>query len=148
MLFPFRSAVLSTLLALNLALPALAQEAAAVPGLAEQAQTTCKAELETFCKTVTPGEGRLLACLYAYNDKLSGACEYALLGAAAQLDQAISALEYVANECQKDIDSLCAGVIAGRGRILACLTSAMNKVSAGCARAIKPTGLKDDYELK
>jgi hypothetical protein len=145
---PFRSAVLSTLLALNLALPALAQDATAVPGLAEQAQTACKVELETFCKTVTPGEGRLLACLYAHNDKLSGACEYALLDAAAQLDQAISALEYVANECQKDIDSLCAGVIAGRGRILACLASAGSKVSASCAHAIEQTGLKDDYELR
>jgi hypothetical protein len=144
---PFRSTVVSTLVVLNLALPALAQDAA-VPSLAEQAQTACKTELDSFCKTVTPGEGRLLACLYAYNDKLSGACEYALLDAAAQLDQAISALDYVANECQKDIDSLCAGVIAGRGRILACLASAGSKVSAGCARAIERTGLTDDYELK
>jgi hypothetical protein len=145
---PFRYAALSILLTLDLALPAFAQDATAIPGLAEQVQTTCKAELETFCRTVTPGEGRLLACLYAYNDKLSGACEYALLDAAAQLDQAISALEYVANECQKDIDSLCTGVTAGRGRIVACLASAGSKVSAGCAHAIEQTGLKDDYELK
>ena len=139
---PFRSAVLSTLLALGLAPPVFAQDAAAVPGLAGQAQAACKAELETFCKTVTPGEDRLLACLYAHNDKLSGACEYALLDAAAQLDQAVSALEHVADECRKDIDSLCAGVIAGRGRILACLASAGGKVSAGCARAIEQTGLR------
>ena len=77
------------------------------------------------------------------NDKLPGACEYPLLDAAAQLDQAISTLEYVANEGQKDIDSLCAGVIAGSDRILACLTSAESKVSPGCARAIEQTGLKD-----
>ena len=144
---PFRSAVLSTLSALGLALPAFAQDETG-PGLAGQAQAACKAELETFCKTVTPGERRLLACLYAHNDKLSGACEYALLDAAAQLDQAVSALEHVADECRKDIDSLCAGAIAGRGRILACLGSAGSKVSAGCARAIEQTGLKVDYELK
>jgi hypothetical protein len=145
---PFRSALLSTLLALGLTLPAFARDATAVPGLAEQTRAACKAELETFCETVTPGERRLLACLYAHNDKLSGACEYTLLDAAAQLDQAVSALEHVADECRKDIASLCAGAIAGRGRILACLGSAGSKVSAGCARAIEQTGLKVDYELK
>jgi hypothetical protein len=28
----------------------------------------CNKEFETYCKDVTPGEGRLLACLYAYED--------------------------------------------------------------------------------
>ena len=51
-------------------------------------------------------------------------------------------------QAQKDIDSLCAGVIAGRGRIFACLASAGSKVSASCAHAIEQTGLKDDYELR
>ena len=52
----------------------------------------CKTELETHCKGVTPGEGRLLACLYAYEDKLSSRCDYALYDAAARLDQAVTAL--------------------------------------------------------
>ena len=38
----------------------------------------CKKELTTYCKDVKPGEGRGLACLYAYSDKLSGQCEYPL----------------------------------------------------------------------
>jgi hypothetical protein len=36
----------------------------------------CKTELEKYCNQVTPGQGRVLACLYAYGDKLSSKCEY------------------------------------------------------------------------
>ena len=35
----------------------------------------CKTEIDTYCKAVEPGDGRILACLYAYGDKLSGKCE-------------------------------------------------------------------------
>ena len=55
--------------------------------LIETVANGCKTELETYCKTVTPGEGRVLACLYAYGDKLSGKCEYALYDAAARLER-------------------------------------------------------------
>jgi hypothetical protein len=63
----------------------------------------CKVELEKYCKDVTPGEGRVLACLYAFGDKLSPKCEYALYDAAAQLERAVAALSYVANECDADL---------------------------------------------
>ena len=58
----------------------------------------CKKELNTHCKKVTAGEGRLLACLYAYSDKLSGQCEYALYDAAVQLERAVAALALL-SEC-------------------------------------------------
>jgi len=35
--------------------------------LVDQVKEGCKAELESYCKQVTPGEGRLLACLYAFH---------------------------------------------------------------------------------
>ena len=53
--------------------------------LLETVANGCKEELEKYCGNVTPGEGRVLACLYAYGDKLSGRCEYALYDAASQL---------------------------------------------------------------
>ena len=73
----------------------------------------CNKELKTYCKDVTPGEGRLLACLYAHGDKLSGQCEYALYDAAVQLERAVAALGYLVNECRDDLESLCSGVPAG-----------------------------------
>src|SRR5215510_15189670 len=81
----------------------------------------CKTELETYCKDVTPGEGRVLACLYAREDKLSGRCEYALYDASIQLDRAVNALSYFANECDTDLEKHCAAIAPGEGRIVACL---------------------------
>ena len=103
----------------------------------------CKTELETYCKNVTPGEGRILACLFAYQDKLSGKCEYALYDASVQLERAVAALAYVANECADDLDKHCSGVAAGEGRLLDCIEKNENKVSSRCKDAMKEVGLKE-----
>ena len=102
----------------------------------------CKQELETYCKGVTPGQGRVLACLYARSDKLSGQCEYALYDAAAQLERAVAALSYAVNECKDDLQKLCSGVPAGQGRLLNCLEKNDSQVSGRCKQALKDTGLK------
>jgi hypothetical protein len=102
----------------------------------------CKTEIATYCKDVKPGEGRILACLYAYEDKLSGKCEYALYDAAARLERAVAALTYVAKECEADIVANCSGVKAGEGRVLQCLEKNEAKVSNRCKGAIKEVGLK------
>ncbi len=110
--------------------------------LVETVLKGCETELKTFCKGVTPGEGRILACLYAYGDKLSGQCEFALYDAAAQLERFVAALTYVANECDEDIDRYCAGVQAGEGRILACLEAQGTKIQGRCTQALEDVGLK------
>jgi len=102
----------------------------------------CKHELTTYCKDVTPGQGRGLACLYAHGDKLSGKCEYALYDAAAQLERAVAALSYVANECATDLDRFCQGVPAGKGRLLECINKNDPNVSSRCKEAINEVGLK------
>jgi hypothetical protein len=103
----------------------------------------CKKELETYCKDVTPGEGRLLACIFAYEDKLSTRCEYALYDSAAQLERAIGALTYVANECDQDLRKHCADVEVGEGRLLECLEKNKKDVSNRCQQALKDVGLTD-----
>ena len=110
--------------------------------LVETVANGCKAELDTYCKDVTPGEGRILACLYARSDKLSGKCEYALYDAAAQLERAVAALSYVVNECVDDLDKFCQNVAAGEGRLLECIEKNDKKVSARCKGAMKQVGLK------
>ena len=96
----------------------------------------CSAEIEKYCSQVTPGEGRMLACFFAHEDKLSGQCQYALYNASAQLEHAISALNYVAGQCQNDIVTHCANVAAGEGRILECLEANSEAVSGPCKAAI------------
>jgi hypothetical protein len=102
----------------------------------------CEKEIETYCKNVTPGEGRGLACLYAYNDKLSNRCEYALYDAAAQLDRILNALSYLANECRDDLQKYCSGVQEGEGRILNCINKKKDVVNARCRKAMDEVQLK------
>ena len=115
---------------------------AVAEGLVKTVATGCEKEILAYCKDVTPGEGRILACLYAHEDKLSGQCEYALFDAASQLERAVSALSYVANECGDDLDAFCSEVTAGEGRLLDCLNKNEKKVSSRCKQALKDTGLK------
>jgi hypothetical protein len=116
--------------------------AAAQQGPVETVAKGCKKELESYCSGVTPGQGRVLACLYAYGDKLSGRCEYALYDAAVQLERAVAALTFVASECEDDLEKFCASVPAGEGRLLNCLDEQGDKVSDRCRQAIRDVGLK------
>ena len=116
--------------------------ASAQQNLADIVEKGCNTEIKKYCASVTPGEGRVLACLYAYSDKLSGKCEYALYDAAAQLERAVAALTYVANECEDDLDKYCEGVVAGEGRLLKCIEKHGDKISKRCRDAIEDVGLK------
>ena len=102
----------------------------------------CKTDIDTYCKNVTQGEGRVLACLYAYSDKLSNRCEYALYDAASQLERVVSALVYAASECHDDLKAYCSDIQPGEGRLLDCLDKNKDKVSARCKQAQKDVGLK------
>ncbi len=117
--------------------PATAQQS-----LIDTVANGCKEEIQKYCSSVTPGQGRVLACLYAYEDKLSGRCEYALYDAAVQLERAVAALSYVVNECSSDLKQYCSSVAAGEGRLQQCLQKNDAKVSARCKQARKDVGLK------
>jgi hypothetical protein len=102
----------------------------------------CQVELTTYCKDVTPGEGRILACIYAFEDKLSPRCEYALYDSIDQLNRTLTNLSYVVAECGDDLDAYCSDVKPGEGRLLDCLNRNEDKVSSRCNNALKQVGLK------
>ena len=116
--------------------------ALAADNVIETVDKGCKKELTSYCKDVTPGEGRILACLYAHSDKLTGQCEYALYDAAAQLERFVAALTYLANECDADLEKFCAEVAVGEGRVLKCLDENSSKISARCTQALKDVSAK------
>ncbi len=119
-----------------------ASSAFAVENVINKAAEGCKKELETYCSKVTPGEGRILACLYAHEDKISTRCDYALYDAAVQLERAVSALAYVANECDEDLDKFCSSVAVGQGRLANCLKKNEKQISKRCSKAIDDVGLE------
>ena len=136
--------LLVVLLLLFLALPAFAADplTKGVQGALDTFSEGCQKELTTFCKDVTPGEGRIIACLYAFQDKLSPRCEYALYDSVDQLDRTLTNLSYAIGECRDDLKKNCADVKPGEGRLLDCLGKNEAKVSVRCNTALKDVGLK------
>ena len=113
--------------------------ASAQDSLLEYVVDACAADLEKYCSQVTPGEGRLLHCAAAHEDKLSGQCDYALYRAASLLEQLAVAIVYVAESCAAEIEGMCANVEAGEGRILACLEENEAAIGDACRSAIADT---------
>ncbi len=116
------------------AMPATAQE-----DLLDYVVSACEKDLVQFCSTVNPGEGRLLHCVAAHEDQLSGQCAYALYQAATLLDQLAAAIGYFAESCAADIKTHCGDVLPGEGRVLACLTDKEESLTAACSQAIEDT---------
>jgi hypothetical protein len=116
--------------------------ARAEENLVESVKKACHKELSTFCKGVKPGEGRVLACLYAFQDRVSGKCEYAIYDAAVQLERAAAALKFAAAECKDDLLKYCGNVEVGNGRVKACLDKNEKSLSEKCKEALKQTGLE------
>jgi len=136
--------IATVLLVLTLVLPAIAADplTQGVQGALDTFTQGCQQELTTYCKDVSPGEGRIIACLYAFQDKLTPRCEYALYDSVSQLDRTLTNLSYVVGECRDDLKTLCSAVKPGEGRLLDCLGKNEAKVSSRCNAALKDTGLK------
>ena len=119
----------------------LAQEARSVDEIIEDATEACQPEINAYCSQVTPGEGRLLACFYAHQDKISGRCEFALYDAAATLEDFAAAVAYLAEACHDDLMKYCAEVEMGEGRVGMCLLEHKEQVSSDCRTAMDEGGL-------
>ncbi len=98
---------------------------------AERVQNACRTELQKFCATVTPGEGRLLLCMQAHEDKLGNQCELALFEASRNVRQAMRRIERVADACGSDIQAQC----VGSGSIAQCLSEKRAVLSPACQAA-------------
>jgi len=104
--------------------------------------TACATEIETYCSQVTPGEGRLLACAYAHEDKLSGECSWAIYQGVAELEAFVDAVVEVATACEDDLMTFCADVEMGEGQVATCLLEHKAEVTEDCSAAMDDAGLE------
>jgi Golgi apparatus protein 1 len=107
---------------------------------ADQIQAACAEDAKKFCSNVTPGEGRLLFCMIAHEDKIATKCDYALYKAGRGLDRALNRLEDIADACWDDIEKHCAETAAGEGQIAKCLVTKKASLSKECGDVLTTSG--------
>jgi Golgi apparatus protein 1 len=98
---------------------------------------SCAKEIKKYCSTVTPGEGRVIYCMQAHEDKLSPGCSYDVQEVVLALQTSNETLKEAVAACRADIAGKCGTVQPGKGRIAACLVAEKANVSKDCASAIE-----------
>jgi hypothetical protein len=93
---------------------------------------TCTKEIKAQCKGVKEGRGRLLACLYAHENRLSARCGNTVMASLERLGVMLGALANVMRVCEADAKRICNGVVAGEGNLIGCLAAGRKSVSAQC----------------
>ena len=100
-------------------------------------ETVCAKDIKKYCSTVTPGEGRMVYCMQAHEDKISPKCAYELGEAASSVHAAADALRDGVIACKAEIAGVCGKAVPGQGRIATCLLENRATASSGCTEAIK-----------
>jgi Golgi apparatus protein 1 len=100
-------------------------------------EKSCAKEIRKYCSTVTPGEGRMVYCMQAHEDKISPTCSYDLQEVVLALQASTETLKEAVTACRSDIAAKCGTVQPGKGRIAACLVAEKPNVSKDCANAIE-----------
>jgi hypothetical protein len=99
-------------------------------------QAACATDIKSFCGQVTPGEGRLVLCMMAHEDKLSDKCFTTLVDVGDAVELTVSSAKRAAAVCAPEIDTLCADAKAGGGQIAQCLITNKAKLSASCSAEV------------
>jgi hypothetical protein len=123
--------------------PALAQADIAkavvdkLTALAAKVESSCADDIKKYCSTVTPGEGRLIYCMQAHEDKISPKCAYDLEEAATNVQTSIDNLKEAIVACKAELAGACGNIVPGQGRIAACLIANKSAASKGCLEALQ-----------
>ncbi len=104
----------------------------------------CGEDVANHCETVVPGNGRIFACLYAHEDKISESCDAVIVDVANQLDLFFELIRYTKQECRADIEKHCLDVEWGGGRIYTCLKSHKAELASDCSTVVESIILPSD----
>jgi hypothetical protein len=104
---------------------------------AAKLESSCAGDIQKYCSTVTPGEGRMIYCMQAHEDKISPKCAYDLEEAATDVQLSADNLKEVVIACKAEITGVCGKTIPGEGRIAACLIANKTAASKACGDAIQ-----------
>ena len=100
-------------------------------------ETACAKDISKYCKTVTPGEGRMIYCMQAHEDKITAQCDYELGEAASSVQVSLDGLKDAILACKAEITGVCGNTVPGQGRVAACLVANKSTASKDCVDAIQ-----------
>jgi hypothetical protein len=129
-----KTAVFSAAALALAAAPASAQSSLRerVVAAVQSIQQACAGDISKFCGGVTPGEGRVLVCMQAFDDQLSRTCQFSLYRASRNLDRALDRVERLADACWNDIEAQCGNA----DRIGQCVMEKAGSLSPACQRVV------------
>jgi hypothetical protein len=96
----------------------------------------CIEDIKSYCSQTTLGNGRLIACLYAHEDKVSDTCDAAINDYASQLDYFFEKTRHFTDQCRDDIQKYCDNTKYGSGRVYSCLAEQSEPLSASCQKVL------------
>ena len=100
-------------------------------------ESACAKDIKKYCKDVTPGEGRLIYCMQAHEDKISPQCTFELEDELTSVQNSLDNLKDAITACKAEITGVCGKIVPGQGRIAACLLANKSTASKDCADAIQ-----------
>jgi hypothetical protein len=100
-------------------------------------EKSCAGDIKKYCSDVTPGEGRMIYCMQAHEDKISPKCAYELEQTAVSVQATADLLKDGVLACKAEITGVCGKIQPGQGRIAACLIENRSTASKTCAEAIQ-----------
>lgn len=114
----------------------LSSNAEAQVGAARRLAQDCAVDLNKYCSAIKPGEGRNVACLISYSDKIAPRCRLTAFLAGKVLAENMLRLEKLAFKCSADIPSLCDKAGIGGGRIYDCLKKNKARLVPECRNSL------------
>jgi hypothetical protein len=103
---------------------------------AAKLEQSCADDIKKYCSDVTPGEGRMIYCMHAHEDKISPKCAYDLEEAAADVQLSTDNLKEAITACKAEISGVCGKTQPGQGRIAACLFANRSTASNACGEVL------------
>jgi Cysteine rich repeat len=100
-------------------------------------ESACAKDIKKYCKDVTPGEGRVIYCMQAHEDKISPQCTFELEDELTSVQNSLDDLKNAISACKAEIAGVCGKIVPGQGRIAACLLANKSTASKDCADAIQ-----------
>jgi OOP family OmpA-OmpF porin len=101
----------------------------------------CSKEVNTLCAEVPMGGGRVMNCLFDHESQLSSGCKQAIAQGESTIEAALGDANFFGANCAADMQRLCPGIVAGGGRLLACLMDNINNTELRCYDAMLKVGL-------